>query len=381
MGKLIVVVGGQYGSEAKGHVADQLSRPEVAGDNVVVVRVAGPNAGHTVYGQCPPECVAGRRGEDHFSGDKWIGHPWRLRSVPVGAVSNRDADLVIAAGSEIDYDVLMSEVIALDSAGYQASARLLIDDQATLLEPKHIDREVEDGIQKRLGSTAKGIGAARADRIWRYAKTWGEHVSLATADARADTAEFMRNRLAQGATVIIEGTQGYGLGLHAGHYPQCTSSDCRAVDFLAMAGLSPWAPEVTEFGVWVAARVRPIRVAGNSGPMKGETTWQDLNLPEEFTTVTKKVRRVGEWDGDLVRRAVIANGGAPVVRVALTMVDTVFPKMINAEGLYPQYGNPTEWSASVVRAEVDKYIREIEAEIGAPVRLVATSPTTVIWRP
>lgn len=372
MGKLIVVVGGQYGSEAKGHVADQLSRPEVAGGNVVVVRVAGPNAGHTVYGICPPECVAGRRGEDHFSGDKWIGHPWRLRSVPVGAVSNPDADLVIAAGSEIDYNVLMSEVIALDSAGYQASARLLIDDQATLLEPKHISSEVADGIQKRLGSTAKGIGAARADRIWRYAKTWGEHVGLTANDAgAADTAEFMRNRLAQGATVVIEGTQGYGLGLHAGHYPQCTSSDCRAVDFLAMAGLSPWAPEVTEFGVWVAARVRPIRVAGNSGPMKGETTWQDLNLPEEFTTVTKKVRRVGEWDGDLVRRAVIANGGAPVVRVALTMVDTVFPKMINAEGLY----------AHDERPEVDKYIAEAEAEIGAPVRLIATSPTTVIWRP
>lgn len=374
-GKLIVVVGGQYGSEAKGHVADQLTRPEVAGDNVVVVRVAGPNAGHTVYGVCPDGC---RPDASHMSGDAWIGHPWRLRSVPVGAVSNRAADLVIAAGSEIDYDVLMSEVVALDSAGYQVSSRLLIDDQATMLEPKHIEREVEDKIQERLGSTAKGIGAARADRIWRYARTWGEYIK---ADGeRHDTATFMRQRMEQGATVLIEGTQGYGLGLHAGHYPQCTSSDCRAIDFLAMAGLSPWAPEVDEFGVWVAARVRPIRVAGNSGPMKGETSWQELGLPEEFTTVTKKVRRVGEWDGELVAKAVQANGGFPVVRLALTMVDTVFPHLINAEGFYPAYGAPDEWASSAVTEEVDKYVREIEAEAGAPVRMIATSPSTVLWR-
>lgn len=369
-GKLIVVVGGQYGSEAKGHVADQLTRSETAGSNVVVARVAGPNAGHTVYGACPPECRA--QGDDHFSGDERIGHPWRLRSVPVGAVSNPDADLVIAAGSEIDYDVLLSEVTALDRAGYRASSRLVIDDQATMLEPKHIQREVDDKIQERLGSTAKGIGAARADRIWRYARTWGDHVSATgTGAAPVDAADFMRNRLAQGATVVIEGTQGFGLGLHAGHYPQCTSSDCRAIDFLAMAGLSPWAPEVAEFGVWLAARVRPIRVAGNSGPIKGETTWQDLGLPEEYTTVTKKVRRVGEWDGDLVRRAVAANGGAPVVRVALTMVDTLFPRVLNEEGVY-QDG---------VWPDLDAHIKLVEDEVDAPVRMVATSPTSVIWRP
>ena len=365
-GRLIVVAGAQFGSEAKGHVVDQLTRPKVAGTNVVVVRVAGPNAGHTVYGMCPSDC---QPDDSHMSGSNWIGHPWRLRSVPVGAVSNPEADLVIAAGSEIDYDVLMSEVVALDRAGYRASRRLLIDDQATMLEPKHIQREVDDKIQERLGSTAKGIGAARADRIWRYARTWGEHVGMTPGVGNAtDTAEFMRHRLTQGATVVIEGTQGYGLGLHAGFYPQCTSSDCRAVDFLAMAGLSPWSPEVEEFGVWLAARVRPIRVAGNSGPMKGETSWAELGLPEEFTTVTKKVRRVGRWDGDLVRDAVIANGGAPVVRLALTMVDSLLPAFINTEGEFPE------------DAELTDLVHQIENQVGARVRMVTTSPITALWR-
>lgn len=372
MGELIVVAGAQYGSEAKGHVVDQLSRMT---SNLAVVRIAGPNAGHTVYGACPDDCTPG---PDHLSGDKPIGHPWRLRSVPVAAVSNPDADLVIATGSEIDYDVLMSEVVALDEAGYQVSRRLLIDDQATMLEPKHINEEVRDKIQARLGSTAKGIGAARADRIWRYAKTWGDHVRRDDlgAGTSIDTADFLRNRLAQDATVIIEGTQGYGLGLHAGHYPQCTSSDCRAIDFLAMAGVSPWWPEVEKFAVWLAARVRPIRVAGNSGPMKGETSWQDLRLPEEYTTVTKKVRRVGEWDGDLVRRAVIANGGAPTVRLALTMVDTMFPDLINQEGLMsPGKKLGGQWD------DLDNLLHNIELEVGASVHFIGTSPTTGVWRP
>lgn len=369
-GKLIVVAGAQYGSEAKGHVADQLSRPSVAGDNVVVVRVAGPNAGHTVYGLCPSDCTPD---DSHMSGENWIGHPWRLRSVPVGAVSNPGADLVISAGSEIDHSVLMSEVVALDLAGYKVSDRLLIDDQATMLEPKHIDAEIADGIQKRLGSTAKGIGAARSDRIWRYARTWGDHIGA--QDTGHDTAEFLRQRLSQGATVIIEGTQGYGLGLHAGNYPQCTSSDCRAIDFLAMAGLSPWAPEVDEFGVWLAARVRPIRVAGNSGPMKGETTWQALGLPEEFTTVTKKVRRVGEWDADLVRAAVRANGGAPVVRLALTMVDSIYDEVRNAEGAF----DDIEWDHEAA-PPLPSTIKAIEDEVGAPIRMVTTSPVNALWR-
>lgn len=378
----MVVTGGQYGSEAKGHVADQISRPGLAGDNVVVVRVAGPNAGHTVYGICPSDCTPDAA---HMSGDVWIGHPWRLRSVPVGAVSNPRADLVIAAGSEIDHNVLVSEVTALDLAGYKVSQRLHIDAQATMLTPSHIDEEVRDGIQKRLGSTAKGIGAARAGRIWRYAATWGDHLAkgfdphttTSSTLPQVDTAEYIRQRLAEDATVVIEGTQGYGLGLHAGHYPQCTSSDCRAIDFLAMAGVSPWWREVTQFGVWVTARVRPIRVAGNSGPMKGETSWQELGLPEEHTTVTKKVRRVGEWDGDLVRRAVIANGGAPVVRVALTMVDTLFPEVVNVSGTYEEY-------QSVNKAgrvpHLDNYIGQIERQVGAPVRFVTTSPVSGLWR-
>ena len=360
MGKLIVVAGAQYGSEGKGAVSDHLTRPERVGSNVLAVRVAGPNAGHTVYGMCPDSC---QPDDAHMFNGEWIGHPWRLRAVPVSAVSNPDANLAIAAGSEIDKSVLSAEVAALDEAGYGVTNRLRIDSQATLLEPRHIQQEVDAEIQKRLGSTAKGIGAARADRVWRTAQIWEHGFNIAAQ---------IKDALISDATVLIEGTQGFGLGLHAGSYPFCTSSDARAVDFLAMAGVSPWASYVDEFEVWLAARVRPIRVAGNSGPLVGETTWDALGLPTEYTTVTQKVRRVGEWDSALVRQAVHANGGPPVVRMALTMADTLWPELSSANGTWNE-------NLSVDTGRAGGAIFMMEAAVGASVEFVGTGPTTGLF--
>jgi adenylosuccinate synthase len=340
MSKVSVVVGGQFGSEGKGAVAGHLSQ----GDDysVIGVRVAGPNAGHTVYGNGPD-------GEDNYA--------WKLRTVPVTAVTNPLSTLIIAAGSEIDFDVLRSEIDALDKAGYNASDRLFIDREATVIDDKHIRIEQTNTMHERLGSTAKGIGAARAARIMRTAELYGGDV---------DTTEMLNDSLNSPFNhIIIEGTQGYGLGSHAGYYPFCTSSDCRAIDFLAMAGISPWHAEVTELDVWVVARTHPIRVAGNSGPLLGETNWEQLGLPEERTTVTNKVRRVGKFDPELVAEAVRANGGAPTARLALTMFDYVFPHLAGATIVTQE------------DEEVVSYIKTIQHMTGASVALVGTSPTTM----
>lgn len=349
MGHLAVVVGGQYGSEGKGAVAAQLSA--VAPGRHAAVRVAGPNAGHTVIG---PDSA------DRLDALPGPNREWKLRAVPVAAVSRPDADLIIAAGSEIDPVVLASEIAELDAAGYRVTERLLIDSQATMLEPGHIRQEEANEIQKRLGSTAKGIGAARAERVWRLAGLAKDFYP-----DTVDTAAHLRGVLANGGSVLIEGTQGYGLGLHAGEYPYCTSSDCRASDFLAMAGLTAWEPNVDSFGVFVVARTRPIRVAGNSGGLKNETSWDELGLKEERTTVTNKVRRVGEWDGDLVRRAIVANGGpSNNVRLVITMVDQVFPETANAQDYEQLIAVPgfVDWAEA------------LEEQLGSEIYAVGVAP-------
>jgi adenylosuccinate synthase len=321
-------------------------------------------------------------------------HPWKLRQVPVAAVTNSDARLVIAAGSEIDPEVLSAEVSALDAAGYQVSDRLLIDRNATIIEQRHRDIEARSGLVGRIGSTGKGIGAARADRIMREAVTAGQWFNEAHRGVRealpglqesaiAETAVLLYRELAHGTNVhvLIEGTQGYGLGLHTGHYPQTTSSDARAIDFLAMAGVNPWVLDRfyetadqrgDRFDVWVVLRTHPIRVAGNSGQLDGETTWRDLGLPEERTTVTNNVRRVGQWDPQLAADAVRANGGGwwtgSPVRVALTMVDHVIPAIAGR----------TDLPEPETARQLDDLLTSVAGDCGVRPTLVGTGPTSVI---
>jgi adenylosuccinate synthase len=336
--KIQVISGGQFGSEGKGAVAAHLARDE---SFLVAVRVAGPNAGHTVIDD--------------------MGNPWPLRQIPVAAVVNPDARLYIAPGSEIDPDVLMDEVARLDNAGFNVGNRLIISPQATVITREHKQIEADRKMHENLGSTAKGIGAARAARIMRDALTWGE-MNLADEFMQMDPYSAYRGA----NTVQIEGTQGYGLGLHAGFYPYCTSSDARAIDFMAMAGVTdPWNHEVES---WLAVRPNPIRVAGNSGPLLDETSWDELGLPVERTTVTKKVRRVGGWDADLVQKAIWENGGVDGVEIALTMADHVWQEIAGWGGMFTRADLPQG---------LVQFIDQVQ-ELGAPVRLLGTGPNTMI---
>uniref|UniRef100_A0AAU6R608 N6-succino-2-amino-2'-deoxyadenylate synthase n=1 Tax=Micrococcus phage Olihed TaxID=3092209 RepID=A0AAU6R608_9CAUD len=375
-----VVVGGQYGSEAKGHVTAQLVRQAAnerdagvmadLGIEVWNIRVAGPNAGHTAY---------------DTNGEKFA-----FRTLPIGAVIDHDTQLYIAPGSEIDLDVLYAEIRLAEEKGHPVRGRLYMSRQATLIEQAHKDREAGEGLVGRVGSTGKGIGAARADRIMRTAKltvdafefgpdkdgdaqpwSWAEPEDLYATDDHAHS----RNQ-----HIIIEGTQGYGLSLRAsGNYPQVTSSDCRSVDFLAMAGIDPTRCD-TNIQNWVVARVFPIRVAGNSGPMKGETSWEELGLEAEKTTVTQKVRRVGMWDQDLLKAAVQANGGHKA-NVVITMIDQVvqgfdevtdetIDKMNSGEIEPPQaFTEAVEWINAHASAD----------QIGAPIAGFTYSPTQIVF--
>jgi adenylosuccinate synthase len=343
---LHVVVGGQFGSEGKGKVTGWLAERAVA---PLVVRVGGPNAGHTVI---------------------WNGTPVAMRQVPVGFV-NPGAVLAIGAGSEIDLPVLVAELERLgDGLG-----KVLIDPSVTMLEDRDKDAEAKVDLTGRIGSTGKGIGAARQRRLARTAETFEQfvertgwdHPKVATTRVGALASTFLRHD----SDVIIEGTQGFGLGLHEQFYPQCTSGDCTAIDFLAQARINPW--EALDLSVWVVCRTYPIRVAGNSGPLKAETTWEALGLPEELTTVTLKTRRVGEWDADLVTAAVRANGGSwkgnPSVQIYLSMADQRWPEVAGLDGQIKRSHLPL----SLLR-----FIDDTEEQTGVIVAAVGTGPDTTI---
>lgn len=361
MSLLSVVVGGAFGSEAKGSCAARLAREwhEQGHFRSRVIRVAGPNAGHTAY-------------------DK-TGKAWALRQIPVAAVTSPSCMLIIGPGSEIDFGVLHDEIESLEAAGIPIRERLWVDDQATMITDGHKRTEEELDMHRKIGSTAKGIGAARADRIMRTApivRDASDLFSRAGIRTMQGTGQMMMVELADHSDtrVCIEGTQGYGLGLHAGHYPQCTSSDTRAIDFLSLAGIDPtWADD---YEVWVVLRTYPIRVAGNSGELKGETTWEQLGFEPEHTTVTKKVRRVGTWDPDLAAAAVFENGGPRAVKISLSMADYVVPQVKDFEGdltaLIAEHGADTT-------EQLNTLIEKVEADSGAPVYMVGTGPDSFYY--
>lgn len=360
---LEVVVGAQFGSEAKGHVVQRLTERAMADKTTVpqVVRVAGPNAGHTGYDT--------------------TGRSWALRQVPVAAVVPGPVVLGIAAGSEIDPPVLLEEIDALRDAGLLINKVLWVSGMATVITDWHKQQESNHNLVASIGSTGKGIGAARAQRIMREAQLVRDSESLidALADrgvAIADTNHSPLHAMHGGSHMIIEGTQGYGLGLHTRFYPQCTSSNCRAIDFMAMAGVNPW--EFERVGVWAVARMFPIRVAGNSGPLKDETTWEALGLPYERTTVTKKVRRVGQPDWDLVAAAVRANGGGENVRLAITMVDQMFPLLRDIK-LTDLDSNTIGTETHDEYYRMDDYLKRVEREVRAPIGMITTGPNTASY--
>jgi adenylosuccinate synthase len=281
--------------------------------------------------------------------------------------------LGIAAGSEIDLAILEREVEALDQAGFHVSGRLAVDPTATIIDHEHHVAEMggedkshgEAGLTARIGSTGKGVGAARADRIWRQARLMRDEEKRTRAagiwQTRVDTLVTAWARERPNGTVQVEGTQGYSLGLHTpGAYPHCTSGDCRAIDALAQVGISPWDPAFSAIEPWVVLRTFPIRVAGNSGPLPGETTFAAIGVPEEHTTVTKKVRRIGTFNLDQARAAIEANGSA--VSVALTFLDYVFPALKNAT------------SPSRIWSIAGDYLLQLEHDLGCPIRLVGTGP-------
>lgn len=338
-----VVVGGQFGSEGKGKVALEIARRSP--DPVVVVRVGGPNSGHTAYD---------RTGRKHV-----------LRQLPAGCI-DRDVDVVLPAGSYIDVDVLMSEIEQLD----YPRDRIRVSGHARIITDQHKRWEASAGLAGAIGSTGSGVGAAVMASVARGAENF-ELESFEAADHPdlepfiCDTSDHLRGQLDAGNRVIVEGTQGFGLSLlEGGYWPKATSRSTTAAGALAEAGLSP----IDVDDVTMVIRSFPIRVAGDSGPLVGEITWEEVAKTagrqddlREYTTVTKRLRRVGKIDPILVRQALAVNRPT---RLVLNHLDYV--------GTQEDLKDP--------RSNVRGFVRWVENEIDREVDWVGFSGLGVIER-
>ena len=340
-----VLIGGQFGSEGKGQVVAHLAR-----EYDYLIRVGGPNAGHTVW---------------------WTPKPYTFHILPSGT-RHSSARLIIPPGAVIDVQTVLREIA---ECGVDHD-RLSIDPQTMIIEQE--DRNVEAGTLKgSIGSTAQGVGRATARRVMR-----GADVRLARdiPDLKPfvrPTREVLDRAFHAGARVLLEGVQGTGLSLYHGIYPYVTSRDSSVGGCLAEAGIAP--SRVRK--IVLVCRTYPIRVdnpkGSTSGPMGMEIDWKvvadrcKLNVRQirkaERTSTTKRKRRVAEFDWDLLRRAASLN--APT-DVALTFADYIHASNRDAHR-YEQ-----------LTPEAHRLIDEIERVAAAPVSLIATSfgPRSIIDR-
>lgn len=303
-GEVTAVVGAQYGSEGKGAVVQSLAK-----DYNVHVRTGGPNAGHTIY---------------------YGGKEYKMQVIPCGWI-NLDAKLVIGPGALVDVGQLEKEIKWILPHDPCIRDRIFIDARAGFLDPRFMEEEggINGEIHQRIGSTGKGVGAAREARMRRDTNNF-QLMNSADLSANVkkmlhwDTSKLLNGFIMDGDWTLLEGAQGAGLSLIHGPWPYVTSSDTNASQMLADCGL---APSMMTSCVLVA-RTFPIRVAGNSGPLKEEVNWHHMserigkNVIEK-TTVTNKVRRIGKWDSDLFIKAVELNRPTTV---AITFMDYLYPK-------------------------------------------------------
>ncbi len=333
-----VLVGGQYGSEGKGHIVSYLSR-----EYDLLLRVGGPNAGHTVYEE--PE-------------------PYTFHHLPSGSRSC-DAQLIIGPGAVLFVPTLLKEI---GECGIDAS-RLFIDPQAMIISDE--DRAQEKQLVADIGSTGQGVGAATARRIMQRI---GDPAKLAkdVTDLRPfikETCEVLEEAFCNRKRVLLEGTQGTGLSIYHGYYPHVTSRDTTVAGCLAEAGISP--SRVRK--VVMVCRTYPIRVqspeaAGRtSGPMSQELTLEEISRRSEIplvdlqkievTSTTKRKRRIAEFDWVLLRKAASLN--APT-DIALTFAD------------YVSIGNRGARRFEQLTQDTIRFIQEIERVAAAPVSLIST---------
>jgi adenylosuccinate synthase len=336
MKKAILVCDLQFGSTGKGLIAGYLAEKEKPD---VVVTAWGANAGHTYI---------------NAHGEKFV-HTMLAN----GIVSPNLKYVLIGPGSQLNIPNLMKEIDACREV--IKDAKILVHENACVIQPWH--EAEENQTMTAIGSTKKGCGAAIRDKIQRDPDTpavikqyngddiWGDYFEVVP---HADYLQVMENA----KKILVEGAQGYSLGINSGMYPYVTSRECTTAQILSDT-LLPFKYLNHVIG---SMRTFPIRVAnrydengkeiGNSGPCYSdqyEIDWGDIGQKPELTTVTKLPRRVFVFSMEQIKQACLASG-----------VDMIFLNFVN-------YLKDADL--------VNDMMYKIEKETGVPVNFIGSGPT------
>ncbi len=330
----LVIVGAQWGDEAKGKLVDVLGGQA----NVVVRYSGGNNAGHTV-----------------IVGDK----TYKFQLIPAG-ILHPATTAIIGSGMVVCPKGLLEE---LDRTLLQQSqlGTLKISSAAHVVFPYHrmLDAlEEEARGANKIGTTSRGIGPAYQDKVARFGIRMGEFVDPELFGPRlrevldyknrmlrmfgsptlefdalfseyalyaerlrpyvTDTEIIVQEAVEAGQKVLFEGAQGTFLDLDSGTYPYVTSSHPIAGGACLGTGVGPRALDRV-LGVCKAYTTRV-----GSGPFPTElddeigTFIRDKG--QEYGTVTGRGRRCGWLDLVVLRQACRLNSLSGLVVTRLDIL-------------------------------------------------------------
>ena len=413
------VVGTQWGDEAKGKVVDLLSQQA----DIVARFNGGDNAGHTVINQFGT---------------------FKLRLTPNG-FSNPQTTCIIGPGVVLNLKTLIDEIEDIQQSGIELANRLWVSPRCNVIMPWHPMLETifeEAKGSARTGTTKRGIGPVYADkvsyngiRLYDLAdeqilaekirvqlaiknpvfKSFGlEPLNLKAIleeklDQYAHIREVVREpfgllheALSNQDAIILEGAQGALLDNNWGTYPFCTASITLAGGAAAGLGIPPHSISRV-IGV---AKAYTTRVG--AGPMPTELTDETGETlqreGQEYGTVTKRPRRCGWFDAQLVRFTTQLNGVTELALTKLDVLDTLptvkicvgYKRGDTADQIWhywegdatwlgenqPVYieldgwQQPTSWVRDFVQLppNAQDYVRKIEKLVGVPVKFVSVGP-------
>jgi len=332
-GKASVLVGGQFGSEAKGLAAAYMAEANKAELNEINMLVAttnaGAQAGHTTV---------------YANGDKFVCFHLPTTGVVIGRSINEFPNLnlmiYVNSGAILDLDTFQKE---LDTMGLGPRAPVYVSPFAAVINDEARQMDADPNGPAGIASTGKGVGGALANKILRRRKSVMEDTNKHAVDDRIFTAEvpvgfnLMQNK----AAVIVEIPQGTGLSINSsGFFPHTTSRECWVMQGLTDAGI-----HANQLGkICMVARTFPIRVGntdkGNSGDFwhdSDELFWDDFpGVEPERTTVTKRIRRIATFSYQQYRHALLLN-----------QPDTLFFSFINYLKTPSELGQMTAKMAEV----------------------------------
>ena len=336
MGKIVVVVGAQWGDEGKGKVVDLLTERVTA----VARFQGGHNAGHTLV----------------IGGQKTV-----LSLIPSGVLRDQ-VRCFIGNGVVLSLEALLSEADMLAARGVPVFDRLQVSPMCPLVLPSHVAidqaRERKSG-DRKIGTTGRGVGPAYEDKVARRSVRVGDLFEPAQFAARlreqvdyhnfvlqqrfrepaTDVGAMLDQCLAQaervkplvgdvalgikriqqsGGSILLEGAQGTLLDVDHGTYPFVTSSNTVAGNAPVGVGLGPRDID------YVLGITKAYTTRVGAGPFPTEL-FDDIGrhlsrIGQEFGAVTGRARRTGWFDAVALRRSVLNNG---ITGLCVTKLDVL----------------------------------------------------------